>query len=762
MSSSAVTTLVRPLSLSTFTALRSLLAQTAQDLPRTSVYLTEADVLPPKEVISFVVIASKRFNVLLQGMATPTAEVFQVMLTFDPDQVRTFLDRLAAQHPNSLDLQRAIAAVGHRANDTHLQSQVTLRLLECLADLPTIAPQPPTPVACQPMVDAALHQQMVQERLLNQVAAQIRQSLELPLILKTAIEQLRGVLAADRVVIYQLLPVPMAEADLQTTGLIGSVTYEALGSPDLSSTLHYQEQRCWQPDHACFQRYLQGQPLVIADIEQGEVTSRCLLNFLREMHIRAQLVMPIVVQSHLWGFLIAHQCQTPRTWQDHEQTLMQHTAEHLAIAIYQAQLYQQLQQQKQTLEAQVMQRTQELQTALLATQSAHRAKSDFLATMSHELKTPLTCVIGMSATLLRWSLGPLTEKQRSYLQTIHDSGEHLLELINDILEFSHAESGKATLNLVEFSLISLAKQCLQMLRDKARANQIALRTSFNVPVQRDRFVADPRRVRQILINLLSNAIKFTPAGGQVTLRVWVEPQTAVFQVEDTGIGISISQKPLLFQRFQQLDSSYRRNYDGAGLGLALTKQLVDLHQGWIKVTSEEGKGSIFTVELPHQAPAAGVPAAAVVTEPARSLSSEGRIVLVEDEEESAHVVCDMLTAAGYHVVWLIDASAALEQIRFVQPVAMIISLEASQMRHLDLLRRIRAQLDRRQLKILALAASSAQVSPPLQVPLGADALLHKPVKPKDLIAKIESLLGADAEGQVIADVPASVDARDLR
>ncbi len=404
---------------------------------------------------------------------------------------------------------------------------------------------------------------------------------------------------------------------------------------------------------------------------------------------------------------------------------------------HQAQLHQQLQAQKQTLEDQVTQRTQELQNALVATQSANRVKSDFLATMSHELRTPLTCVIGMSATLIRWSLGPLNDKQRTYLQTIHDSGEHLLELINDILELSHAESGKATLNLNEFSLTSLAQQTVQMLREKAEAGGLNFKTIFRIPATRDRFVADPRRVKQILYNLLSNAIKFTPSGGEVTLQIWLEPNTVIFQVEDTGIGIPLNQQPLLFQKFQQLDTSYRRTYEGAGLGLALTKQFVDLHRGWIEVSSTEGQGSIFTVEIPNQE---------FFNAPDKTLSSQydngsnPRIVLIEENEETATLVCEMLTAAGYHVVWIVEDSTAIDQIRFLQPSVAIISLNRPDDEGLHLIQRFRKLVQARNLKIIALAPKNAAKDPQPYLTAGADTFLTQPLNPEQLVHKIDLLL----------------------
>ena len=204
--------------------------------------------------------------------------------------------------------------------------------------------------------------------------------------------------------------------------------------------------------------------------------------------------------------------------------------------------------------------------------------------MSHELRTPLTCVIGLSGTLLHWSSTegnnslPI-EKQRKYLQTIQDSGKRLLELINEILEFSQVEAGQSVLNISEFSLYNLSRIVLQSLTDEASRHEITLSMDFRVREISDRFWGDPERIKEILMNLLSNGIKFTPAGGKVILRVWRMNHQAIFQVEDTGIGISEHHLPLLFEKFQQLEHSLQRTHGGAGLGLALTKQLVELHGG---------------------------------------------------------------------------------------------------------------------------------------------------------------------------------------
>ncbi|GAB4161751.1 MAG: hypothetical protein Fur0046_40380 [Cyanobacteria bacterium J069] len=411
-----------------------------------------------------------------------------------------------------------------------------------------------------------------------------------------------------------------------------------------------------------------------------------------------------------------------------------------------------------SLEQQVVARTYDLQEAVLAAQAANRAKSEFLASVSHELRTPLTTIIGMSATLLRWSLGDLSPRQRSFLQTIHDSGQHLLELINDILDLSQVESGRAVLKLSPFSLTMVAQQSMKAVEETAVKQGVELILDSRIDPSRDRFVADPHRVKQILLNLLSNAVKFTAAGGKVTLRVMADPHHAIFQVIDTGIGIPDQQRSLLFQKFQQLDSSYQRLYQGAGLGLALTKQLVDLHGGRITVDSTVGVGSVFTVQLPTCAQSEegeSVVLPASLDSLGRSIL--GRIVLVENDEMSANIICDMLTAAGYQVVWILEGSTALSQIELLQPGAVIADVQSPENAGDELIHNLRQNPVTQHLKIIALIgaeaepdqAANAQVSgvqasniqtSNIKVSnIKADAWLTKPIQPEDVLPKVLSL-----------------------
>ena len=264
---------------------------------------------------------------------------------------------------------------------------------------------------------------------------------------------------------------------------------------------------------------------------------------------------------------------------------------------------------------------EEMQKSLAKEQELNRFKSNFIANMSHELRTPLTSVLGLSTVLLQQHFGALNAKQQQYLTLIHSSGEHLLNLINDLLDLAKIEAGKQELYKVEVDVVELCQSAIEMLEVRAIAKQQVI--SLNLPIAVESIMVDQQRVVQILLNYLSNAVKFTPEGGTIninsrlasglelaqatlppaatdiaSIRIAPDASFLVLEVSDTGIGISPEKQHLLFQSFQQLDVASDRKYEGSGLGLSLTKQLAELHGGRVSFYSTLGCGSTFSVWLP--------------------------------------------------------------------------------------------------------------------------------------------------------------------
>jgi predicted ATPase/signal transduction histidine kinase/GAF domain-containing protein len=249
---------------------------------------------------------------------------------------------------------------------------------------------------------------------------------------------------------------------------------------------------------------------------------------------------------------------------------------------------------------------EQLELTINELQGATRLKDEFLATMSHELRTPLNAILGMSESLQEEIFGAINARQLNAILTIEQSGQHLLELINDVLDVSKISAGKLELYVMPVNIAELCKSSLILVRQQALAKQIQIDTYL--PADLDQILVDERRLRQVLINLLSNAIKFTAPGGQVELSVVVTAPgvshhsagySVCFAVNDTGIGIASTDLPKLFQPFIQIDSNLNRKYAGTGLGLVLVKQIVELHGGYVTIYSEVDKGSCFSVVIPQ-------------------------------------------------------------------------------------------------------------------------------------------------------------------
>ena len=277
--------------------------------------------------------------------------------------------------------------------------------------------------------------------------------------------------------------------------------------------------------------------------------------------------------------------QPPSPFTDKELALLKTFADQAVIAIQNSRLFHEIQDKSRELE------------------QANKHKSEFLANMSHELRTPLNAIIGFSEVLSEEMFGEVNDKQKEYLHDIHSSGHHLLGLINDILDLSKIEAGRMELELSSFHLGLLLDNSTTLVRERASRQGLSL--ALDVEEGLADWVADERKLKQVVINLLSNAVKFTPSGGKVTLRARrVEPGVEI-AVIDTGVGIAPDQQALVFEEFRQAGGDYLRKAEGTGLGLSLAKRFVELHGGAIRVESQVGCGSTFAFILPER----GLPAA---------------------------------------------------------------------------------------------------------------------------------------------------------
>ncbi|MGQ9512457.1 MAG: ATP-binding protein [Thermodesulfitimonas sp.] len=309
--------------------------------------------------------------------------------------------------------------------------------------------------------------------------------------------------------------------------------------------------------------------------------------------IKAFLGVPVFGDGRVIGALCVGSSKGPITEAD--EAAVRLLAAHAGVALSNARLHQEVLAMAENLERRVEERTRELKAMNIELERANRLKSECLAMMSHELRAPLNTIIGFTDVLLSDSFPDMPEKAREYLRDIMESGEHLLSLINDVLDLAKIEAGKEKLYLEEIPVADFIRGTVLLFREKAAKHGIQVEVSTEGVSE---WVLDGRKFRQILFNLLSNAFKFTPDGGKIGVEAKIEGNVLAVTVWDTGIGIPEEDLPRLFKPFEQLDSSLTRHYSGTGLGLAMVKKLAELHGGTVSVQSEPGKGSRFTVYFP--------------------------------------------------------------------------------------------------------------------------------------------------------------------
>jgi len=360
---------------------------------------------------------------------------------------------------------------------------------------------------------------------------------------------------------------------------------------------------------------------------------------------RSMVAVPLRRKDEIIGALIVRR-KTKGALPAATVTLLETLANQSVVAILNARVFRELEE-----------KTHELEVA-----SQH--KSEFLASMSHELRTPLNAVIGFSDVLLDRMFGDLNERQDEYVRDIRNSGRHLLDLINEILDLSRVEAGRMDLDLDAVSLEDVLEHGVAMIRERAGAHGIAVKVQVEPQIGAVR--ADELKLKQVVVNLLSNAVKFSTDGGSVTVTATQVEDDAHVSVRDTGIGIARDQQERIFEAFQRGGRTPSASAEGTGLGLTLSKQLVDLHGGRLWMESEPGVGSTFSFSIPLIAVAAGGAGA-------RS-DEAGLILVVEDDRSSADLLQVYLEEAGYAVAVARDGVEGLDLARRLEPSAVILDL----------------------------------------------------------------------------------------
>jgi two-component system, NtrC family, sensor kinase len=318
------------------------------------------------------------------------------------------------------------------------------------------------------------------------------------------------------------------------------------------------------------------EPVQIPDVEAPEAYQGRMRDILLRLGYRALLAVPLISEYHIVGGLVVNRRQ-PGEFAPEVIDLLRTFATQSALAIQNARLFREIEEKSRQLEI------------------ASQHKSEFLANMSHELRTPLNAVIGFSEVLGERMFGELNEKQEEYLKDIHASGQHLLSLINDILDLSKIEAGRMELDLGRFDLPHVVDTAVLLIRERAGRRGIALHVE--VDERLGEMQGDERKIKQVLLNLLSNAIKFTPEGGRIGVRAKFVNESVEISVSDTGVGIAPEDQEAAFEEFRQLGTAAKK-VEGTGLGLALSRKFIGLHGGRIRVESQVGVGSTFSFTIP--------------------------------------------------------------------------------------------------------------------------------------------------------------------
>jgi signal transduction histidine kinase/DNA-binding response OmpR family regulator len=478
---------------------------------------------------------------------------------------------------------------------------------------------------------------------------------------------------------------------------------------------------------------LAGHPMLVPDIALVERDAH--LEALHRHGWHAVLVVPMVRPGSIVGALVVRR-KTPGSIPEATVDLMQTFATQSALSIANARLFREIAEKTDQLEV------------------ASRHKSEFLASMSHELRTPLNAVIGFSDVLLDRMFGDLNDKQDEYLRDIRASGQHLLELLNEILDLSKVEAGRLDLDLAPVALPTLIESCVQMVRD--RADRSGVQVSVTIEARTPDAHADQLRLKQVVLNLLTNAVKFTPSGGRIEIAVAPAGSDVQVSVRDTGPGIAPADQERIFESFQQ-GSRGPAKEEGTGLGLTLSRRLAELQGGRLWLVSEPGAGSTFFLTVPAVAGARAVEGPDAERTGETPAAGPGPlVVVVEDDRSSVELLRLYLAGTGARVVTARDGARGVSTVRRLRPHCVVLDIRLPAMDGWEVLRQLKAAPDTADIPVIVVSILDERGR---GFALGAAEYLVKPVSREQVQAAFRKVTAPAGQGVVlsIGDDPFAVD-----